>query len=237
LGSADHGLRGSQSRARHLVVPDNRAELEESVHTPLRRLWLRVLARLFEWLTDLQPKQLNYSDVTPTLAVGGAFGKRQIRRLRQRGVTAVVDCRLEAEDDGEALANNGIQFLHVPTPDRYGFTYSQMQEGVDWVLDQVADGGKAFLHCEHGVGRGPLMTCAVLVAQGYTAPQALRIVRRARWQALPNDRQLAALLDFERVWRSSHSGSAVNDAAALHDSSNGLGPSQPANVADDVASA
>jgi hypothetical protein len=26
-------------------------------------------------------------------------------------------------------------------------------------------------------------------------------VRAGRWQALPNDRQLAALLDFEAEWR------------------------------------
>jgi protein-tyrosine phosphatase len=200
-------------------------------------VWLRVLARLFEWLTDLQPKQLNYSEITPQFAVGGAFRRRQIKNLKQRGVTAVVDCRLEAEDDAAALAEAGIEFLHVPTPDRHGFTYVQMQQGVEWVLDHVADGGRAFLHCEHGVGRGPLMMCAVLVGQGYTAPQALRIVRHARWQALPNDRQLAALLDFERHWRKDHSGSSVHDAAALHDSQNRLGHSQSANVGDDVASA
>ena len=44
----------------------------------------------------------------------------------------------------------------------------------------------------------------VVVAQGDTAPRALRKVRSARWQALPNDRQLAALLDFEAQWRREH---------------------------------
>lgn len=190
-----------------------------------------------EWLTDLQPKQLNYSDVTPQLAVGGAFRKRQIKRLRQRGVTAVVDCRLEAHDDAEALANVGIAFLHVPTPDRYGFTYEQMREGVDWVLDHVASGGRAFLHCEHGVGRGPLMACAVLVGQGYAAPEALRIVRSKRWQALPNDRQLAALMAFEQEWRrQSSSGPGVDDAAALNHQADGFGVTQPTDVGQDVPS-
>jgi hypothetical protein len=192
-----------------------------------------------EWLTDVQPKQLNYTDVTPQLAVGGAFRKRHIKRLRHRGVTAVVDCRLEAQDDAEALARAEIGFLHVPTPDRYGFTYAQMQQGVDWVLDHLANGGRAFLHCEHGVGRGPLMTCAVLIAQGHSAPEALRIVRSARWQALPNDRQLAALVDFEQTWRQQH-GSAnlasVNDASTLDDRANVGGLAQAANLGEDIAS-
>jgi protein-tyrosine phosphatase len=185
-----------------LPYPADREAIVQSFRWPLGRLWLRILARLMEWLTDVQPKQLNYSDVTPQLAVGGAFRKRQIKRLKHRGVTAVVDCRLEAEDDPVALKQAGIEFLHLPTLDRHGFTNAQMHEGVDWVLDHIANGGRAFLHCEHGVGRGPLMACAVLVAQGHTAPEALRIVRRARWQALPNDRQLAALLKFEQEWNS-----------------------------------
>ncbi len=166
-------------------------------------MWLRVLARLMEWLADVQPKQLNYSDVTPRLAVGGAFRTRDIKQLTARGVTAVVDCRLEAEDDAQALAAAGIQFLHLPTLDRHGFTYAQMRQGVDWVIEHTANGGRAFMHCEHGVGRGPLMACAVLVGQGYSAPEALRIVRSGRWQALPNDRQLAVLLDFELQWKKS----------------------------------
>ncbi len=220
--------------------PSDRAAIEESYHTPLRRIGLRILARLMEWATDLQPKQLNYSLVTDQLAVGGAFRRGQIKHLKQRGVSAVVDCRLEASDDSAALAEAGIAFLHLPTLDRHGFTYAQMEGGVNWVLEHVADDGRAddgraFLHCEHGVGRGPLMTCAVLVAQGFTAPQALRMVRAARWQALPNDRQLAALLEFERAWRASHA--AVNDAPALDDRADGLGGAQPARLGDDVASA
>ncbi len=186
--------------------PEDREAIAASFRWPVGRIWLRVLARLMEWLTDLQPKQLNYSDVTPQLAVGGAFRRRQIARLRARGVTAVVDCRLEASDDPAALSAAGIALLHLPTADRYGFSFAQMREGVVWVLEHTASvrGGKAFVHCEHGVGRGPLMACAVLVGQGYSAPEALRMVRHARWQALPNDRQLAALLAFETEWRATH---------------------------------
>jgi Dual specificity phosphatase, catalytic domain len=216
--------------------PTTRAEIVGLFRQPLGRLWLRVLARLMEWLTDVQPKQLNYSEVTPQLAVGGAFRKRQIKRLKHRGVTAVVDCRLEARDDAEALARAGIDFLHVPTPDRYGFTYEQMSEGVEWVLEHLANGGRAFLHCEHGVGRGPLMTCAVLVGQGYGAPEALRLVRSKRWQALPNDRQLEALLQFEREWRRRASAGTVDDVTALDHQTDVVGVTQPSDVAQDVSS-
>jgi protein-tyrosine phosphatase len=180
------------------LTPTRREQLALVLKEPLPRIGLRVLARLMEWLSDLQPKQLNYSQVTPDLAVGGAFKNRHINLLKTRGVTAVVDCRQEALDDQAALARAGLDFLHLPTPDRYGFTYDQLHAAVDWIMSRT---GTTFIHCEHGVGRGPLMTCAVLVAQGHTAPEALRMVRTARWQAMPNDRQLAALLAFEQEWR------------------------------------
>ena len=112
-----------------------------------------------------------------------------------------------------------------------------MEEGVDWALDRLTNGGRAFLHCEHGVGRGPLMACAVLVGQGHSAPEALRIVRLSRWQALPNDRQLAALLEFERTWRARHSGGAMDESPALDDAANGTGRAEAARVGDDVAPA
>ena len=77
----------------------NREQLRLVLREPLPRIGLRVLARLMEWLSDLQPKQLNYSQVTPELAVGGAFKNRHIKLLKARGVEAVVDCRSEALDE------------------------------------------------------------------------------------------------------------------------------------------
>src|SRR5262249_61821362 len=96
-----------------MAYPSDRESIIASFRWPLGRLWLRVLARLMEWLTDIQPKQLNYSDVTPRLAVGGAFRKRQIKRLKHRGVNAVVECRIEDSADADALPQAGTGLLDV----------------------------------------------------------------------------------------------------------------------------
>lgn len=168
---------------------------------PARRLWLRAIARLHEWATDLWPTQLNLSWVSGNLAVGGSFARKDIPLLAAQGLTAVLDLRAEAQDDAEALGQHGIQLRCLPAPDREAPSPHDMVGAVRWVLDQMDQGGKVLVHCEHGVGRGPLLGCAVLVAQGYSAPEALRLVRTRRWQAAPNDRQLEALLAFEKLWR------------------------------------
>jgi len=48
----------------------------------------------------------------------------------------------------------------------------------------------------HGVGRSPLLACCVLVADGQSASDALTLMKRRRWEASPNEEQLAALQLF-----------------------------------------
>ena len=74
-------------------------------------------------------------------------------------------------------------------------------QGTRWALERLEQGGKVLVHCQHGVGRGPLQGCAILIGQGLSAPEALKTVRVRRWQAAPNDRQIEGLLVFEERWK------------------------------------
>jgi protein tyrosine phosphatase (PTP) superfamily phosphohydrolase (DUF442 family) len=166
----------------------------------LGKLWLRGVARILEYSTKVHRQGLNLSRITDTLVVGGSVPTRAYGRLKAMGVTAVIDLREEAKDDEAALAKLGIELLHLPATDRYAATQDQLRRGVEWALARIEGGGQVYAHCKHGVGRGPLMGLAIMVALGQTSSAALRQLRSKRWQAAPNDRQLAALLEFERAW-------------------------------------
>jgi protein tyrosine phosphatase (PTP) superfamily phosphohydrolase (DUF442 family) len=168
---------------------------------PFGRLWLRAVARVLEYASDLAPSHLNLSWITEELAVGGAPRKRDYRRLASAGITAVVDCREEETDDAEALQRVGIKLLRLPIKDRYAMSQDQLREGVGWVNAQIDAGGRVLVHCQHGVGRAPLLGGSVLISRGLTAPEAIKTLRTRRWQAAPNDRQIEALLEFEQRWR------------------------------------
>ena len=167
---------------------------------PLGKLWLRGVARILEYSTRLHGKQLNLSRITDQLVVGGSIPVRAYPRLKAMGVTGVIDLREEARDDEEALDRLGIELLYLPATDRYAASQEQLLRGTEWTLERLRQGGQVYAHCKHGVGRGPLMGLAILVAQGYNAGEAMRIMRGGRWQAAPNDRQLEALVAFERTW-------------------------------------
>jgi hypothetical protein len=115
----------------------------------LERFWLTVryyYVRALAQIRELRGGELNLSWITESLAVGGAFGPRDVPRLSAAGVTAVLDLRGEAVDDAELLERHGIAFLHLPTPDTYPPSPEHFERGVAWVLEQHAAGRHVFVH-------------------------------------------------------------------------------------------
>jgi protein tyrosine phosphatase (PTP) superfamily phosphohydrolase (DUF442 family) len=175
----------------------------------LYRFWTRIAVRLFpedsrraafaSRIGIPLPDQLNMSWITPHLAVGGRVLPADIPRLARTGITRVVDTRSEHKDDAEALGREGIQLLYLPTPDTQPLSIAQLQDGSHWINQQIADGERVLVHCEHGVGRSVLLAAAALVAGGMSAHNAIDLVQRKRWQAAPNHRQMRRLQQFERA--------------------------------------
>ena len=143
------------------------------------------------------PDKLNMSWITTHLAVGGRIHPEDIKALAAVGITHVVDTRSEYCDDEEALAKEHIELLHLPTADTRPLTVEQMLKGSQWVQERMKQDGRVLIHCEHGVGRSALLTCAVLVYNGMHAYDALHLVQEKRWQAAPNHRQVRRLREFE----------------------------------------
>lgn len=171
------------------------------------RGWTRVAALLFPEESKAEriayalhiplPDKLNMSWITTHLAVGGRIHPEDIKALAKAGITHVVDTRSEYCDDAQSLAKEHIELLHVPTADSRPLTIEQMLQGAQWVQERMEQGGRVLIHCEHGVGRSVLLTCAVLVYDGMHAQNALQLVQQKRWQAAPNHRQVRRLREFE----------------------------------------
>ena len=175
----------------------------------LYRSWTRIATRLFpensageqiaRRLHIPLPDALNMSWVNDHLAVGGRIRPEDIKALALVGVTHVVDTRAEYSDDKNALAKENIELLYLPTPDTYPLSVEQLMQGAEWSDKHIREGGRILIHCEHGVGRSVLLTCAVLVYEGMNARDALELVKKKRWQASPNQRQVNRLREFESV--------------------------------------
>jgi protein tyrosine phosphatase (PTP) superfamily phosphohydrolase (DUF442 family) len=141
------------------------------------------------------PPDLDF--VADNLAVGGALrSDEQIDALPGLGIGSVVDVRLESKDDVAELERLGIHFLHLPTKDWTPLHPDDMETGVAWVLAEMAAGRKVLVHCQHGIGRSVILVAAVLVKQGYTWQDAMRLIQSKRLGAGPHGDQLEALAQY-----------------------------------------
>ncbi len=170
-----------------MSVPARKAGFRSAVG--FLRTLLVIATRRLPW----PGSQPTLSWITPSLAQGPRFTRAQVSGLARSGVTSVLDVRKEAHDDESLLAQHGLRSCHVPMTDRAPPTQRQLERAVEWVMGELADDRKVFIHCQSGVGRSVCVACAVLVRMGYSLPHAYEAVRRKRPEAVISEEQVEAL--------------------------------------------
>jgi hypothetical protein len=139
---------------------------------------------------------LNLSWVHQNLAIGGSFPMGAVPRLAQAGVRHVLDARDKSADDVAVMLAHGMDFLHLPLPDRDSVTRIALQRGVQWAVPRIQRGEAVLLHCEHGMGRSVLLGLCVLVRLGAQPKEAMLHLKQARPAASPSPRQLEAFIGW-----------------------------------------
>jgi protein tyrosine phosphatase (PTP) superfamily phosphohydrolase (DUF442 family) len=134
------------------------------------------------------------SEITPYLHVGGQYQRRGWPRLAARGITAVVNMRIEFDDRAAGIAP--ARYLHIPTIDDHAPTLEQLRIGVSFIDEQVSEGGGVYVHCASGVGRAATMAAAYFVSTGMTADRAWARIRDRRPFIRPTQVQVEQLERF-----------------------------------------
>jgi protein-tyrosine phosphatase len=138
----------------------------------------------FNWLTD-------------EIAVGGRFPMSEAAHFAQEhGIRAIVDLRQEDCDDHDALAQAGIEFLHLPTPDMHPASADHLNKGVAFVRKHLDRGGRVLIHCQHGIGRSALLALCVMVDRGLEPLAALSQAKDRREQVSPSESQFKGWVDW-----------------------------------------
>jgi predicted protein tyrosine phosphatase len=129
------------------------------------------------------------SQITPHLHVGGQYRQRGWRRLRRRGVTAVVNLRVEFDDEDVGLAPR--RYLYLPTVDDTPPSLEHLRAGVAFIAEEIEREGSVYVHCGAGVGRAPTMAAAYLVSTGLRPEEAWKKIREARPFIRPKPEQVS----------------------------------------------
>jgi protein-tyrosine phosphatase len=114
--------------------------------------------------------------------------------MEARGITAVVNLRVEFDDAEAGLAPP--RYLHLPTVDDEAPSLEHLSEGVAFMAEEVARGGAVYVHCGSGIGRAPTMAAAYLISTGLTLAQAWAQIRAARPFIRPTEVQIQQIERF-----------------------------------------
>jgi protein-tyrosine phosphatase len=125
---------------------------------------------------------MDLSWITPRLALGGGIWTADnMAALARHGITHVIDMQIEFDDTALA-APHGIEVLWNPADDDFQPKPPELfQRGVDFALTALdAPEARVYVHCAAGVHRAPMMTLAILRAQGHSLSDAadLLVARR-----------------------------------------------------------
>ena len=157
----------------------------------LRRL-ASTPARLLRAFQDARrplPGYYRVDRVAPWLLIGPALLPEDYARLTERGVTHVLDLRAEHFDDVATIRRLGMEWRNLAIHDRLAPSIDQLHEVLDWIDDEVRPDGVLYMHCEGGLGRTPTVAIALLLQQGYSMPEAHRMVLAARPEIAPTGPQ------------------------------------------------
>ena len=85
------------------------------------------------------------------------------------------------------LGHDPIRLLWLPTVDNplFPMPIRSFKLGVEAALPVIKDGYRVLVHCRAGVHRSVAMACCVLIGMGYSAEEAMRLVKEKRAVADP----------------------------------------------------
>ena len=140
-----------------------------------------------------------YDRVTPAVWLGALPCPRDVPRLAEMGITAVVNTCEEYSGPRAAYRRYGIEQLRIPTVDFTHPRLSDVTAAVDFMQSRIAGGGKVYVHCKAGRGRSAtVVACWLMAAQGLNRDQAQALLLERRPHVNRHLADRPVVIEFER---------------------------------------
>lgn len=146
---------------------------------------------------------MDVSQITDQLFIGSQPDAKTYDALRALGISLVINTRHETAPQADAH-NPPLRFLWIRTHDNplLPIPLRALTQGAQAALDEIGRGGKVLVHCAHGRHRSVAFASAILIAQGYSAADAMHLIKHLRPKADPYLFYIRwRIQKFERFWR------------------------------------
>lgn len=143
---------------------------------------------------------LKRSQITANLYLGSQYNLIGLQKLKDLGITAIVNMRIHSVYSDAHFAN--IKYIHLPTFDNTPPKIEDLIKGAAFVENEIKTGGKVYIHCREGLGRGPTMTIAYLLKIGVEFEDAFTMIKKVRPFINPRPEQIMRLKELEIIYKS-----------------------------------
>ena len=137
------------------------------------------------------------------LYFGGQYNSWVIKRLKALGITAIVNMRSQIIH--LKTAESEFNYLHLPTLDNNPPDIELLIKGVNFIDDEVKNGGKVYINCLKGLGRSPTLAIAYLMKKGKSFDEANSQLKNLRPEINISVFQEMKLKELEEHYKSRYS--------------------------------
>lgn len=123
-----------------------------------------------------------FDQIAPQLWMGGApTYERDLQFIADSDIDAVLDMRAEREGELAYYEANDIAHHRIGVLDVLVPSVDQVEEGVNWVDEQIKQGRTVLVHCAKGRGRSATIVAGYLVRHyGMTFDEARELMNARR---------------------------------------------------------
>ena len=144
-------------------------------------------------------KVRNWSDPVDDQLILGAYPfDRDIPSLAKSGVTSVLNTCEEYPGPVELYDQYKIHQCRVPMVDFTHPSLANIERGVEFIEEEIAKGGKVYVHCKAGRARSAtIVLCWLMKYRGMTAQEAQAYLLKKRPQVNPRIMNRMGVREFE----------------------------------------
>lgn len=159
----------------------------------MQKVWDNIY-RLFNGIPTLKRSQ-----ITANLFLGSQYTLAGLQKLKALGITAIINMRMNPVYQESQY--EGFKYLHLPTVDNTPPALDVLIRGAEFAGNEIKNGGKVYVHCRQGLGRGPTMAIAYLISTGLTFEDAFALVKKVRTFINPRPGQIERLEELEQYYQ------------------------------------
>ena len=142
-----------------------------------------------------------WDEVDPNVIVGAFPFARDVSKMAEAGVGAVVNTCEEYAGPVEQYEKYDIRQLRIPTVDFTHPSFDDVQKAVNFMVEQIKDGRKVYVHCKAGRARSAtVVLCWLIQTQGLNAEEGQDLLLRCRPHVNPRLTERPVVQQFENKY-------------------------------------